>query len=156
GALLAALALSVLLIAVVGGLFSAWQTYFTASVGEKVMAAIRRQLYTHIQRLSHSFYDTHHSGDLLMRLTGDISLLRELMVSLVLELSDRFLVLVGMVAIMAWMDWRLTLVAAGILPIILVAVLYFSGAIRSATKQQRRKDGHMASALGERLAAIRV
>jgi ATP-binding cassette, subfamily B, bacterial len=67
--LLLAIALSVLAIATAGGLFRYGQAYLTASAGQKVIAAIRVQLYSHIQRLSQSFHDTKSSGDLMTRLT---------------------------------------------------------------------------------------
>ena len=154
--LLAVIAASILLIAVLGGLFGYGQAYLIASVGQNVVAAIRRQLYSHIQRLSHSFHDTHHSGDLLMRLTGDISLLRELMVGSVLDVSDRVFVLLGMLTIMIWMDWQLALVAFSILPFLSLAVFRFSGRIRGTTKEQRRKESQIASVLSERISAIKV
>ncbi len=156
GTLLAALALSVLLIAVLAGLFRYGEAYLTASVGQKVVAAIRWQLYRHIQRLSHSFHDAHHSGDLLVRLTGDIGMLRELMVGSVLFVSENLLVLFGMVAIMFWMDWQLTLVALGILPVLTLVALQFSGKIKKATQKQRRKEGQIAGLISETISAIAV
>ena len=155
-ALLATIALSVLVIAALAGLFRYGQKYLTASVGQKVVAAIRRQLYRHIQRLSRSFHTGHHSGDLLVRLTGDIHLLRELMIVSVLFLSEHLLVLLGMVAIMLWMDWQLTLVGLTILPLLSVLALRFSGKIKTATKKQRRRESEIGGAISETISAIAV
>ena len=156
GVLLASLAISILIIAVLSGLFAYAQAYVITSVGQRVVAAIRRQLYSHIQRLSHSFHDTHHSGDLLMRLTGDIGLLRELMVGSGLDLGDRLVVLLGMIGIMVWMDWQLSLIALGILPFLVIAVSRFSGRIRRTAKEQRRNESQIASILSERISAIKI
>lgn len=156
GLLLAAVAISILLIAVLRGLFGFGQTYLIASVGQKVVATVRRQLYSHIQRLSHSFHDANHSGDLLLRLTGDIHLLRELLVGSLIFLSERTLVLVAMLGIMFWMDWQLTLIAISVLPLLAFTAFRFSGRIRGATKRQRRKETYTANVISETVSAITV
>ena len=61
--LLAFSALSILAIAILGGLLGFGQAYLLSSVGQRVVASIRRQLFTHIQRLSHSFHDERSLGD---------------------------------------------------------------------------------------------
>lgn len=154
--LLASVCAAILLIAIFRGLFGYFQTYLLASVGQKVVAQIRNRLYSHIQRLSHSFHDTSHSGDLLLRLTGDIHLLRELLVGSALFLSERSLVLIAMIAIMLWMDWQLTLVAVGVLPLLALTAFRFSSNIRSAAKRQRRKESYTANVISETVSAITV
>ena len=156
GVLLAAIVLSILLIAVLAGLFRYGQKYNTSSVGQKVVSSIRRQLYRHIQRLSRSFHDVHHSGDLMTRLTGDIRMLRNLMVASILFLSENILTLLGMAAIMFWMDWQLTLVALCILPGLIILITRFSGEIKKATKRQRRKESQIAGVISETISAISV
>ena len=154
--LLAGIALSILLIAVLAGLARYGQKFLTNSVGQKVVADIRRQLFNHIQRLSRSFHHGHHSGDLMMRLTGDILMLRELIVGSVIFLSENLLVLLGMFAIMFWMDWQLTLIAISIFPILTLVAMSFSGKIKSVTKKQRRKEGQVASVISETISGIAV
>ena len=70
--LLAYTSLSMLLIAIVGGFLGFFQSYLIASVGQKLVADIRLDLYRHVQRLSHSFHDKASTGDILARLTGDV------------------------------------------------------------------------------------
>ena len=154
--LLAVIALSILLIAVLDGFFDYCQAYVISTVGQKVIAAIRHQLYSHIQRLSHSFHSSHHSGDLLMRLTGDIELIRELIVDSFLYLSNRILILVGMIVVMLWKDWELTLLALAVLPILVVTAFNYTGRIREATKRQRRKQSQIASVINETISATSV
>jgi len=156
GTFLAAISLSILVIAVLAGLSRYWEVYLTASVGHKVMAAIRRQLYSHMQRLSRSFHDIHRSGDLVMRLTSDINQLRELMISSVLFVSENLLILLGMVAIMFWMDWQMTFIALGILPLLTLVALFFSGKIKKAAKKQKSRESEITSAISETLSAITV
>jgi ABC-type multidrug transport system fused ATPase/permease subunit len=154
--LLGTVAVSILLIAVLYGLFSFGQSYLTASVGQKVVAAIRHQLYSHIQRLSHSFHDDSATGDLLARLTGDIRMMRELLVTAVIYISDRSLTLIGLLGIMMWMDWQLTLVAVGVLPVLVFLVGRFSKEIKGATRKQRRRESQITQSMNEKLSTINV
>ena len=154
--LLGAISLSILLIAILTGIFGFGQAYLTSSVGQKVVAAIRHQVYNHIQRLSHSFHDENCSGDLLSRLISDIRMMRELLVTSILYICDRSLVIIGMLAIMLWMDWQLTLVALAILPVLWLTTVKFSRNLKNATRRQRRKESKVVTALTERLSTISV
>jgi ABC-type multidrug transport system fused ATPase/permease subunit len=121
-----------------------------------VIATIRQKLYSHIQRLSHSFHDTRQSGDLFTRLTGDINMMRDLLVNAAIYTSDRTLVVIGMIAIMLWMDWRLTLVALAILPLLGLTVQRSSEQIRGASHKQRQRESRLANVMTEKLSAISV
>jgi ATP-binding cassette subfamily B protein len=156
GMLLAAIALAVLAIAVAGGLLRYGQAYLTSSVGQKVIASVRVQLYGHVQRLSQSFHDTKSSGDLMTRLTGDINLMRDLMVNSFIQLSDSSLVIVGMIGVMLWMDWQLTLVALAVVPALMLTTGKFSRELKGATRKQRRREGQIADTLAETIATMKV
>ncbi len=154
--LLVAVVLSILVIAALAGLFRYGQTYHAAAVGQRVVGRVRHQLYGHIQRLSHSFHDSNSTGDLLARLTGDIHRMRDLLVNSVIFLSDRLLMLVGMLAVMMWMDWQLTAVALVIVPLLAFTVSKFTTEIKGATRSQRRRESRITTAMTEKLSAIRV
>jgi len=145
---------AILIIAVLTGLFGFGHSYLTSSVGQKVIASIRHHLYSHMQRLSHSFHDESSVGDLLARLTGDIRMMRELLVNSVIFVTDRSLALIGMIGIMCWMDWQLTLVALIIIPLLLLTIVSFNKKIKKATRKQRRKESQVTSILSEKLSAI--
>ena len=145
---------AVLLIAVIRGAFGYGQAYLTASVGQRVVASVRKQLFGHIQRLSQSFHDEQHSGDLLLRLTGDIHLLRDLLVNAVLLVTERLLVMIAVAGLMLWMDWRLGLVALTVIPVLALVSFRTSSKLREATRKQRRKESHTANILSETLAAL--
>lgn len=155
-ALVFAIVLSMLLIAVFSGWFRYRQAYYTASVAQRMVARVRYQLFSHIQRLPHSFHDTRSTGDLLARLTGDIHRMRDLLVTSVLFIADRSLVLVGMFVVMMWMDARLTLVAVAVVPLLTLTIVQFSGRIQGATRKQRKKESNITSVMAERIAAIKV
>lgn len=154
--LLPAISIAILLVAIVGGLCSFFQGYLIASVGQKVVAAIRMDLYRHIQRLSHSFHDQSSSGDLLSRLTGDVRMMRDLLVNSIIYASSNVLVLLLTLVIMAVIDWRLTLAGIVILPFLVAITARFGRQIKGAARKQRRKEGKIANVMAESLSAIGV
>ncbi|WP_210397890.1 ABC transporter ATP-binding protein [Motiliproteus sediminis] len=154
--LLAALIGAIVVIAVAGGMFAYAQSYLAATVGQRVVAAIRQRLYSHLQRLSHSFHDSSSSGDLIARLTGDIQLLRELMINLTLTALDRGLVMIGVLLVMLWMDWQLALMALAVVPLLVFANRRYHERIKGATRTQRRQEGKLANVVTEKLTAIHV
>lgn len=147
---------AILLIAILGGLFGFGQSYLLASVGQKVVADIRAQLYAHVQRLSQSFHDERSTGDLLSRLTEDVRMMRDLLVSSAVFLIARSLVVILTVFIMALMDWKLTLVALAVLPLLALTTVKFGTKIKGAARRQRRKESKIAQVMAERISSIKV
>ncbi|MEZ5538158.1 MAG: ABC transporter ATP-binding protein [Thiolinea sp.] len=150
------IAAAVLVVALLRGLFGYGQAYLTASVGQRVIASIRTRLFAHVQRLSRSFHDENHSGDLLLRLTGDIQLLRDLLVNSMLMVSERSLVMIAVAGVMLWMDWQLALVALTVLPALMLISFRVSGQIKQATRRQRRKESKTANILSETISSVDV
>jgi ATP-binding cassette, subfamily B, bacterial len=155
-ALLAAAALTILAVAVVGGAMGYVQATMIATVGQKVVADIRLDLYRHVTRLSHSFHDTASSADIISRLTGDVRMMRDLLIDAAVFFAARTVVMTGTVAIMLLMDWRLTLAALAVLPGLVWVTRAYSARIRDAARRQRRKEGKIAVVMTEGISAISV
>lgn len=102
---------SIALILVLGfrALSTYWQKVGFALVGNKVLTKVRSALYRHIQCLSLAFHNKAKSGDLLVRVIGDIGLLKEVAVTAFMPLVGSLLVLVSMAALMFWLNWKLAL-----------------------------------------------
>ncbi|MCB2134488.1 MAG: ABC transporter ATP-binding protein [Rhodobacteraceae bacterium] len=154
--LLAASVLAILVIALAGGAAAYVQAYLIAAVGQKVVAAIRLDLYRHIQSLSHSYHDSASTGDIIARLTGDVRLMRDLMIDAVVFFAARILVILATVGIMAWMNWRLTLIALIILPALWIMSRHFGAQIKGAARRQRKNEGKIAIVMTESISAINV
>lgn len=154
--LLAAAALTILGVAVIGGVMAYVQATMIATVGQMVVADIRLDLYRHVQRLSHSFHDTVSSAEIVSRLTGDVRMMRDLLIDAAVFFAARSFVMVGTVAIMFLMDWRLTLAALVVLPGLVWITQAYSAKIRDAARRQRRKEGKIAVVMTEGISAISV
>jgi ATP-binding cassette subfamily B protein len=153
---LAASVSAILVLALVRGLIYYWQSVLTARVGQEVVMSLRRQLFAHMQRLSLRFHHRASVGDLLTRLTGDINMLRELLVGVLLSVTSEAIILVGFVAVMFLMEWRLALVAVIVIPVVFVLLTVYSGRIRDAAHKQRRREGELASRVHQVLSGIHV
>lgn len=154
GAILGLASAGLLLIAVLSGLLNYGQTMLLGAVGHKVVGGIRLQLFSHIQRLPQSYHDQRETGDLMMRITGDLNLLKELLVSILLNLGSRVVIVIGMLSAMFWMDATLTLIALSVVPVLLIANTHFSSRIKTESRRQRRKEGLLADAVHESMTGI--
>jgi len=136
---------------------AAWlSTVGLSLVGGRVLAAVRADVFAHVQRLSLGFHSRAKLGDLLTRITGDVSRLQEVAVTAVLPLVANVLTLVAMVGVMLWLDWQLTLAVILVFPLVSLVLARGSGKIRGAAREQRAREGSLASGAMESLGAIRV
>lgn len=145
---------SLLVIAIVWGLFSYQQGFLIAAAGQRVTYSIRRRYFAHVQRMSLRVHHSFRSGDLVLRVTGDINMLRDMLVDSALIVLSEFLVLFAMVGFMFWLDWRLTVVSMIVLPLMTLTAFRVAHGLREAVRKQRKRDGRMASVIGEVLHAI--
>ena len=127
-----------------------------ALIGNRVLTAVRTELFSHLQRLSLSFHNKRKTGDLVTRVTGDIGRLQEVAVTAALPLVANLLTLVGMLAVMFWMNWRLALMAAVVLPVFVFATRRIGGRIRQVARRQRQRIGEMGATAAEAIGSMKV
>ncbi len=156
GAVIGAAAAAMLLVSLVGGIADFGQTVLLSGSGQRVVARIRRDLFRHLLRLPLGFHTARRQGDLLMRLTGDIVFLRELLLANLLDGVSAGLVLIGTFAVMLWLDPSLTLLSLAVAPPVAVAGGALAGRIRRAVRRSRDKEGALAGWAGEALGAVGV
>ncbi len=149
-------ALTVLVIAAVGAVSNYTERYLTTSVGQHVMHDLRQALYSHIQRLSLAYHDQKHTGDLISRLTSDIDAIQSFIASGLLGALISGLTLIGMVVVMAFLNWQFTLIALSVAPVLFVIVFHYTRSIKVASRAVRKKEGEMVSMIQEALSAIHV
>ena len=149
-------ALTVVVIALVGAISSYLEKYLTTSVGQWVMHDLRRSVYHHVQRLSLSFHDKGRTGDLISRITSDIDAIQDFISQALLGILVNVLTLVGMLAVMFYLDWRFTLIALSVAPPLFVVVYFYTRRIKQASRAVRKKESEIVSIAQEVLSSIRV
>jgi len=133
-----------------------WQKVGFALVGNRVLTKVRSTLYRHIQCLSLAFHNKAKSGDLLVRVIGDIGLLKEVAVTAFLPLVGSVLVLATMAALMLWLNWKLALLVLLSAPLYWLPTLILGKRIRVVSRKQRKREGAMASTAAESISAMQV
>jgi subfamily B ATP-binding cassette protein MsbA len=147
---------AVVAIAVVGATSSYVEKYLTTSVSQWVTHDLRRTLYNHIQRLSLSEHDKSQTGDLITRVTSDISAIQDFINSALLGMFVNSLTLLSMIGVMLYINWRFTLIALSIAPALFVVVYTFTRRIKQASRAVRKKESELVSVVQEVLTSVRV
>jgi len=149
-------AIAVMVIAVFGAACAYAEKLLTTSVGQWVMHDLRQTLYFHIQRLSLAYHDQKSTGDLISTVTSDIDSIQTFITSGLLDALINVLTLVGMVGVMFFINWRFTLIALSVTPLLALVVFKYTRSIKKAAREVRKKEGEIASVLQEVLSSMRV
>ncbi len=120
------------------------------------MHDLRRTLYSHIQRLSLTYHDQKQTGDLISRVTSDIDAIQSFIASGLLAALVNALTLVGMVGVMLYLNWRFTLIALSVAPLLFLVVFSFTRRIKKAAREVRKKEGEIVSVIQEVLTSMHV
>lgn len=127
-----------------------------ALAGNRLLTRVRADLYAHLQQLPMAFHDNARTGDLVTRVTSDVGRLKEVAVTAALPLLGNTVTLVGMVAVVAFIDWQLALVMLLVFPLFFVFSIRLSRRINTVSRTQRKAEGALASLATETLSAMRV
>ena len=154
--LLLGLAALVLGIAAVDALATYYSDFWLDRSGEQIVHDLRTATYEHLQRLSLVFHSNRPTGDLVARVTGDVNAVGELFAQTLGTLASSSLVLVGMFAVMFWIDPLLAFVAFLVTPLLLATSKHYQKRIRQMARKQRAQEGEIASLATEALSAMQV
>lgn len=125
-------------------------------VSNKILLTIRHQLYSHIQKLSFTFFDNRPTGKILARIIGDVNSLNELFTNSVTSLVPEVVKITAVVVIMMVMNYRLGLVALATLPVMIVAMFFISISSRRKWQINRKKSSNLNAFTHEDFSGIRV
>ena len=152
--LLVASAVSIVVIAVSSGLFSYLQIFITKAIGYRMVYALRREVLTHLQRLSLSFHNRARTGDLLTTFSKDTSTLKDIFAEALLKFADQTLMMVGMLTILWFVNWKMCLLAVATLPFLCFTLMHLYRQTKLSLKKQRKQEGKVVSRVNEILGAV--
>ncbi len=144
------------LVAILRGVFTFTQSYWTEQASQGVAFDTRNQLYTKIQGLSFSYHDQAQTGQLMTRATNDVELLRQFTGQALFQLLNAALMLIGSATILFLMNWQLALVTMMTIPLLGAILLRFVKFIRPMFEQIQKNLGLLNTILQENLAGIQV
>ena len=156
GRLLLLASIGVVLVVSLRALSSYLMTVCFALAGNRVLTRVRAELYAHLHRLSLAFHDGARTGDLVTRVTGDVGRLQEATVTAALPLVGNLVTLVGMLVVIAVLDWQLALLVLLVFPVFAVTSVRLTRRISTVSRSQRSAEGALASLATESLSSMKV
>jgi len=133
-----------------------YQYYLTMVVAQQSLADLRVALFAHLERLPQRYFDRNPVGRLVTRLTTDVDVLSEMFASGAMTIFMDGLTLLGIVAIMLWIDWRLALVMLSTVPLVLLTINFFRKRARVTYRLIRERIARINSFLAEAISGMPV
>ncbi len=146
----------IIIVFLLRGVFFYGQTYLMAFVGQRIIIDIREALYRHLQRLSLSYFETRRTGAIMSYITNDVAALQSALVESVIEMVTEAFILVGSIAAMLTLHWKLSLLTFTTLPLVFQAINIFGRKLRSAGTVMQERAADITSVLQETVLAVRV
>ena len=132
------------------------QAWIVNLFGQRVMRDIRRDVFDHIQKLHTGWFDRHPIGKVVTRATSDVDALNELLSSGVVMIITDVVLLVGIMAVLIWMNPALALVTFGAVPALFIAGWIFRRKIRPAFRRVRAAVASVNAFIQETLTGMEV
>ncbi|MDU0460803.1 MAG: ABC transporter ATP-binding protein [Geobacteraceae bacterium] len=137
-------------------LLSFLEVYLLQSVGQRVMADMRSELYRHVMHLPVTWFDRVPVGSAVTRLTSDVEVLGEMFASGIITIVGDILLLIGIISVMLWMNLKLSLVTFSVLPVLIYVAYTFRRRMRQSFREVRARLGGLNAFLNECISGISV
>lgn len=131
------------------------RSYMAHVAGWNVVADVRSMVYEHLQRLSLRFYEDRKTGQLMSRVVNDTDLLEHLIAHAIPDVIANTLMLIGVITILVNINLQLTLLSMIPVPLIVLAVQWFTKYVRPAFRARQAELGELNAALNDSLSGIR-
>lgn len=130
--------------------------YLMSKISNHVLLTIRQELYTHMQKLSFSFFDKLPTGKILSRIIGDVNSLKNVLSNSVTTLIPDFITLIMVIIIMLTINWRLALASFISLPLLIAGLWCIETKSHKRWMLYRKKASNMNAYVHENISGIRV
>jgi len=123
-------------------------------MGQYIMYDLRKQIFQHLQRLDVQFFDRNPVGRLMTRVTTDVDALNDMFTAGFVAIFGDIFVLLGIVIVLFWMNWRMALVLFSITPFILIVSMWFRRGARITYRQVRARIAAINAFLQEHISGM--
>ena len=141
---------------VIWGLINLLTNYIFVKVGLQVLLKLRTDLYSYLQSLSLKYHDARRSADSSFRVAYDSQAIQTIYNKGFTNIFGSVITLVGIFVIMLQLDWQLTLLSLGIVPLIVGAIYFFAHRIRTESTSIQEQDSALLTQAQEGLSSIRM
>ncbi len=153
---LLAYGLAIVGIAAVRGIFQFYQRKILVTMSRHVELDIRNQLFAHLERLHAGFFQKSYTGDIMARATNDLNAVRMICGPAIMYGTNTVFTGTGALLLMAGIHTGMTLVAAGVLPLIAIVTTVFGSRIHVLFDRVQERFSALSSKVQENLAGARV
>jgi ATP-binding cassette subfamily B protein len=143
-------------ILLIESLLSFLEVFLLQSVGQRVMADMREELFGHVMHLPVSWFDRVPTGSAVTRLTSDVEVVGEMFASGIITIIGDILLLVGIVSVMLWMNPKLSLVTFSVLPLLSYVAYTFRKRMRKSFREVRARLARLNSFLAESIGGMSI
>lgn len=119
------------------------QNYLMSWLGQRVTQEMREELFRHLHTLSLDFYTENKSGEVLARVTNDLTLVQSMLQFVPLYLIRDLLTVNVLMGVLFYLNWRFALVALGMIPIASVLIVILGKKMRDASSKSQEIMGHI-------------
>lgn len=137
-------------------IFSYFQEYFLAYVEQGIIKDIRNDLYKHLHKLPMSFFKNEKTGDLISRITSDVTVIQSSVSAVFLSMFKEPVTLIVFIVIAFAISWQLTLFSFIILPVSISIIAYIGLKLRKQSKKLQRNLGSITSILNETINGVKI
>ena len=149
-------AIAVLVLAAGMAIFRYIHSYTNVCANEKLMQRMRNELFSRIQRLPLSWHTVHRTGDIIQRCTSDTQTILNFISNQMMQLIRIVALIVLSLAFMFIMNWRLALIAATFVPLVVCYSLIFYSKARKKFNECDEEEGVLSTVAQENLTGARV
>ena len=153
--LITQLALIVLGVYILRGVFQFLRSYMAHVAGWGVVADVRLHIYEHLQRLTLRFYEDKQTGQLMSQLINDSDLFEMLIAHAIPDVFVNIITLVGVSTVLAILNWKLLLLSLVPIPLLLVSLRFYARYVRPAFRDRQRELGNLNAILNDNISGIR-
>ncbi|WUR12263.1 ABC transporter transmembrane domain-containing protein [[Empedobacter] haloabium] len=145
---------------VLTGWAASWLRYLQltrlSGLAMRSVQRLREQVYGHVLRLPMAFFDRAITGQLVSRVTNDTEAVKGLYIQVLFVILDSTIVLVGTIAAMAWLDWRLMLIVVALMPFVLLIVWLYQRLSAPAVTRARQLRSDINAQMAESIGGMTV
>ncbi len=153
---IAILTIGIVILAMINSLTDSLAEIYLARGGRLLGLSLRVTLHSHLQRLSLAFHNQRRTGDVLTRITSDVTQVEVFLTESLSDLAGSLLLVPIILVSILQKSWQLAATALLIVPVISLVSQIFSKRIKASSKRERAREGELASAAQEMLTSIRV
>lgn len=145
-----------LAVALVKAIFQFWMRWILIGISRDIEYDLRNDLFAHLEKLSQRYYNGTRTGDLMSKLTNDLSAVRNLVGPGIMYSASTLVVGVATIALMVHLDWRLTLLTLIPLPVVSILVKVFGQKIHDRFERIQALYSELTERVRENLSGVRV